>query len=238
MGANTINLVCETLKPHLKKLTGERVGLCILSNLVDTKLVEATCRIKNITPELGHAIEEATLFANLDPYRGATHNKGIMNAIDPILVATGNDWRAVEAGVHAYTANDGKYRSITQWKYENGILKGRFLAPIAVGIVGGMTRIHPTAKVCLKLMGIKQAEDLARICAAAGLAQNLAALRALCTVGIIQGHMKLHASNFAIAAGAKAKEIALVEAKLRAEKTITLVRAKEVLAEIRAMRKP
>lgn len=236
MGANLINQVCEALKGPLEELTSEKVGLCILSNLVDTKLVEATCEIADVSPELGHAIEEATLFANLDPYRGTTHNKGVMNGIDPILIATGNDWRAVEAGIHAYMSLNGKYRSITEWKYENGTLKGRFCAPIAVGTVGGVTRIHPTARISLKILGVHHAEDLARICAAAGLAQNLAALRALCSEGIVKGHMRLHAANLAIAAGAQKDELPLVEQKLREESRITLSRAKELLEQIRQLR--
>ena len=236
MGANLINQVCEALKGPLEELTGERVGLCILSNLVDTKLVEATCEISDITPALGHAIAEATLFANLDPYRGATHNKGVMNGIDPILIATGNDWRAVEAGIHAYVSLGGAYRSITNWTYEDGKLRGRFCAPIAVGTVGGVTRIHPSARINLKIMGVEHAEDLARICAAAGLAQNLAALRALCSEGIVKGHMRLHAANLALAAGADKDEVPLVEQKLREETRITLSRAKELLEQIRLLR--
>ncbi|MEW6055815.1 MAG: hydroxymethylglutaryl-CoA reductase, degradative [Bdellovibrionota bacterium] len=236
MGANLINQVCESLKGPLEELTGERVGLCILSNLVDTKLVEATCEIHDITPELGNAIAEATLFANLDPYRGTTHNKGVMNGIDPILIATGNDWRAVEAGMHAYMTMGGQYRSITEWKYEDGVLKGKLVAPIAVGTVGGVTRIHPTARVCLKIMGVKHAEELARICAAAGLAQNLSALRALCSEGIVAGHMRLHAANLALAAGAEKDELPIVEEQLRQESRITLSRAKELLEQIRQMR--
>lgn len=238
MGANLINQVCEALKMPLEELTGEKVGLCILSNLVDTKLVEATCEIKDITPELGKAITEATLFANLDPYRGTTHNKGVMNGIDPVLIATGNDWRAVEAGIHAYTSMGGKYRSITEWSYERGALRGRLVAPISVGTVGGVTRLHPTAQVCLKILGVKHAEDLARICAATGLAQNLGALRALCTDGIVKGHMRLHAANLALAAGAQKDEIQLVEAQLRQEQRITLSRAKELLKQIREIGTP
>ncbi|MBI3543923.1 MAG: hydroxymethylglutaryl-CoA reductase, degradative [Deltaproteobacteria bacterium] len=233
MGANLINQVCEALKGPLEQLTGESVGLCILSNLVDTKLVEATCEISDITPELGIAIQEATLFANVDQYRGTTHNKGVMNGIDPVLIATGNDWRAVEAGIHSYMSLGGRYHSITEWKYEDGKLKGRFLAPIAVGTVGGVTRIHPSARVSLKILGVQHAEDLARICAATGLAQNLAALRALCSEGIVQGHMRLHAANLALAAGADKDEIPLVEQKLRQEARITLSRAKELLEQIR-----
>ncbi len=233
MGANLINQVCEAMKIPLEKLTGEKIGLCILSNLVDTKLCEATCEIEDITPELGKAIEQATMFANLDPYRCATHNKGVMNGIDPILIATGNDWRAVEAGIHAYIAMNGKYHSITDWKYTDGKLKGVLTAPLAVGTVGGVTQIHPTAKACIKILGVEHADELARICAATGLAQNLAALKALCTVGIVEGHMKLHAANLALAAGAIKHEIHIVQEKLKKEKRITLTRAKELLLQIR-----
>lgn len=241
MGANLINQVCEGLKPRLEELTGERIGLCILSNLVDTKLVEATCEISEIAPSLGRAIEEATLFANLDPYRCATHNKGVMNGIDPVLIATGNDWRAVEAGMHAYSAfagapgaQPGKYRSMTEWKYSGGVLYGKLRAPIAAGTVGGVTRIHPAAKVALKILGVERAEDLARILAATVLAQNLAALRALCTEGIVRGHMRLHASNLAIMAGATEREVQALQDRLRDEENITLARARELLGGIRA----
>jgi hydroxymethylglutaryl-CoA reductase len=233
MGANLINQVCEALKGPLETLTGERVGLCILSNLVDTKLAEATCEISDITPELGQAIEEATLFANLDPYRCTTHNKGVMNGIDPVLIATGNDWRAVEAGIHAYMSVGSTYRSITEWTYRDGKLRGRFLAPLAVGTVGGVTRIHPMAQLCLKILGVQRSEDLARICAATGLAQNLAALRALCSEGIVKGHMRLHAANLAIAAGADKNELPVIANQLREEARITLSRAKELLEALR-----
>ncbi len=235
MGANIINQVCESLKSPLEELTGEKIGLCILSNLVDTKLVEARCEIKDIEPELAEAIVEATLFANLDPYRAATHNKGVLNGIDPILIATGNDWRAVEAGIHAYSlmeSNKGK-RSITNWIYENSTLKGSLKIPMAVGVVGGVTKIHPTARVCLKMMGIQHAEQLAKVCAAVGLAQNFAALRALCSEGIIQGHMKLHAANLALAAGATQSEAREVQKILSGETKISFSRAQEVLSEVR-----
>ncbi|MBI2605842.1 MAG: hydroxymethylglutaryl-CoA reductase, degradative [Deltaproteobacteria bacterium] len=238
MGANLINQVCEGLKPQLEELTGERIGLCILSNLVDTKLVEATCEISEIAPSLGRAIEEATLFANLDPYRCATHNKGVMNGIDPVLIATGNDWRAVEAGMHANAGLGGKCRSMTEWKYSGGVLYGKLCAPIAVGTVGGVTRIHPAAKVALKILGVEHAEELARILAATGLAQNLAALRALCTEGIVRGHMRLHASNLAIMAGASEHEVRALQDRLRDEENITLARARELLGEIRAVSLP
>ncbi len=237
MGANLINQVCETLKPHVELLTGEKVGLCILSNLVDTKLAVAEVVIRNIDADLGHAIQEASIFAESDPYRAATHNKGVMNGIDPILIATGNDWRAVEAGVHAYACRTGRYQPVTRWVMRGADLVGTIEIPLAVGTVGGVTRIHPTARVALKMMGIEHADDLARICAASGLVQNLGALRALVTVGIVKGHMQLHASNLAIAAGAEAHEVERVRERLgeilKTERSINLSHAKQVLEGLR-----
>jgi len=237
MGANLINQVCEALKPRVEALTSERVGLCILSNLVDTKLVVAEVVIRNVDPIVGRGIEEASLFAEADPYRAATHNKGVLNGIDPILIATGNDWRAVEAGIHAYCARDGRYKPVSTWKMDGLDLIGRIELPIAVGTVGGVTRIHPTAKVALKILKVQKAEELARICAAVGLVQNLGALKALATVGIVKGHMQLHAANLAIAAGADIHEIAQVRDKLaevlKVEKNINLTRAREILEAIR-----
>jgi hydroxymethylglutaryl-CoA reductase len=236
MGANLINQVCEALKPVVETLTGERVGLCILSNLVDGRLATAKVEVP-IDAETGHGIEEATQFAKTDPYRATTHNKGVLNGIDPILIATGNDWRAVEAGVHAYAARSGKYQPITEWKYSEGKLTGEFQAPLAVGTVGGVTMLHPTARLALKIMGITQAADLARICAAMGLVQNLGALKALATVGIVKGHMKLHASNLALAAGATDDELPRLKEELAMalakEKRINLSRAKEILEKLR-----
>jgi len=238
MGANLINQVCEALKPRIEQITDERVGLCILSNLVDGKLAIAEVVIHNMDPVVAQGIVEATLFAKSDPYRASTHNKGVLNGIDPILIATGNDWRAVEAGIHAYAARSGKYQPVTDWKFENGDLIGRFEAPIAVGIVGGVTRVHPTAKVALKMMKIESAADLARICAAVGLIQNLGALKALSTVGIVKGHMALHAANLAIAAGAHVHEIEVVREQLnevlKVEKKINLSHAKEILERLRS----
>jgi hydroxymethylglutaryl-CoA reductase len=237
MGANLINQVCEALKPRVEELTGEKVGLCILSNLVDTKLVVAEVIIRNIDPATGRGIQEATLFAKADPYRAATHNKGVLNGIDPILIATGNDWRAVEAGVHAYAARSGRYEPVTDWYVEGSDLVGRIEVPLAVGTAGGVTRIHPTARVALKMLKVTKAEELARICAAVGLVQNLGALKALATVGIVKGHMQLHAANLAIAAGAEIHEVAEVRDRLakvlQVEKTINLSRAKEILEAIR-----
>lgn len=234
MGANLINQVCEALKPALEDISGERVGLCILSNLTDTKLFEATCEIRDIDSDLGHAIEEAALFAALDPYRRATHIKGIMNGIDPILLATGNDWRAVEAACHTYASLPHTPKSLSTWLYRDGVLHGKLTAPLAVGTVGGVTKIHPTAQASLKIMGVQHADELARICVSVGLAQNLGALRALCSEGIIRGHMRLHASNFAIMAGATEVEFPTLEAALKNEARISLSRAQELLAAIRS----
>lgn len=238
MGANIINQVCEFLKGPIEKLTGDKVTMCILSNLVDTKLTRATVTLSNIEESLGQRIVEASLFSQVDPYRAATNNKGVMNGIDPILLATGNDWRAVEAGVHAYAARSGQYRSITTWTYEADRLTGVLEAPIVVGTVGGVTRLHPTAQLSLNMLGVRSASELSRICAAVGLVQNLGALKALTTVGIIEGHMKLHIRNLTLGAGASEREVPLVQKRLEEilmmTKRISLQNAVEVLREIRA----
>ena len=238
MGANLINQVCEGLKPLIEEVTEERVGLCILSNLVDGRMVYARVEIDQIDMETALGIQEATQFAKTDPYRAATHNKGVLNGIDPILIATGNDWRAVEAGIHAYAARSGKYQPITDWHVEGSKLVGEFLAPLAVGTVGGVTMLHPTARLSLKIMGVQTAEDLARICAATGLVQNLGALKALATVGIVKGHMRLHAANLALAAGASEEELPRLKAELAraltSEKRMSLSRAKQILDDLRA----
>lgn len=237
MGANVINQVCEGLKPEVEALTGEKVAICILSNLVDDKLATAEVRVPGIAAELGEGIQEASLFAEHDPYRAATHNKGVMNGIDPILIATGNDWRAVEAGAHAYSARSGRYKPLTVWRYDAGTLRGTIELPMAVGVVGGMTAIHPQARASLKLLGIEHAEDLGRICAAVGLVQNLGALKALTTVGIVRGHMQLHAKNLALAAGATLEESDDVAAELkevlRVQKRINASHAKEAIERVR-----
>jgi len=237
MGANMIIQICEYLKAPLQELTGESATMCILSNLNDKKITRARAVIHNIDPELGEKIAEATTFAHLDPYRAATHNKGIMNGIDPVIVATGNDWRAVEAAVHAYAARDGQYRSLTNWEMIDGDLVGTFEAPITVGIVGGMTKLHPTAQMSLNMLNIKSANDLARIIAAVGLVQNLGAIKALVTFGFIEGHLRLHISNLTMSAGAKPNEIPLLKKQLEQilKKTnrLTLTHAINALQEIR-----
>lgn len=238
MGANIINQVCEFLKPSVEAATGVSVTMCILSNLVDTKLTRARIVLRGIERELRQKIVEASLFAQQDPYRAATNNKGVLNGIDPILIATGNDWRAVEAGVHAYAVKDGQYRSITRWYEAGDELHGEFEAPVVVGTVGGVTKLHPTAQICLRMLGIESASHLSRICAAVGLVQNLGALKALTTVGIIEGHMKLHIKNLTLGAGASEREVPLVQKRLEEilmlTKRISLSNAVEVLREIRA----
>lgn len=237
MGANIINQVLEYLKSPIEELTGEEVSMCILSNLNDKKLTTAQVQLPNIDPILGYKIQEASLFAEMDPYRAATHNKGVMNGIDPVLIATGNDWRAVEAGVHAYAARSGQYQAITRWRYKEGLLTGELTAPIIVGTVGGVTSLHPTAKMCLRMMDISSANQLSQVIAAVGLVQNLGALKALCTDGIIQGHMKLHIDNLLLVAGANDKEMPLLKERLQEwldiNKRISLNNAHELLAQIR-----
>lgn len=240
MGANIINQTLEFLKPKIENITGETVTMCILSNLADSKLTKATVTIKDVEPELGIGLEEASIFAETCPYRATTHNKGVLNGIDPILIATGNDWRAVEAGIHAFCARSGSYQPITTWRYDQQTktLTGTFLAPIIVGIVGGVTTLHPGAKLCLKMLEVNSADELARIIAAVGLTQNLGALRALTTEGIIQGHMRLHIDNLILNTDATKDESKTLKPKLESwltlHKRVTLDTAKELLNGIRA----
>jgi len=240
MGANIINSMLEFLAPKIENLTSGCVRLRILSNLADRRLAWAHTRIacQNLAfnnfsgEEVRDGIIEAWAFAEADPYRAATHNKGVMNGIDAVVLATANDWRAVEAGAHAYAARSGQYRSLTHWsKAENGDLLGSIELPMALGIVGGATKVHPTAKANLKLMGVQSVTELGEIIAAVGLAQNLAALRALATEGIQQGHMSLHARQVALAAGAKPDQADKVAAQMVAEKNIKLARALEILTQ-------
>lgn len=237
MGANIINQVLEYLKSPLEQLTGEHVTMCILSNLNDQKLTTAQVILHNVDPVLGHKLQEASLFAELDPYRAATHNKGVMNGIDPVLIATGNDWRAVEAGIHAYAARSGRYQAITRWRFQDNVLTGELTAPIIVGTVGGVTSLHPTAKMCLRMMDISSANELSQVIAAVGLVQNLGAIKALCTDGIIQGHMKLHIDNLLMVAGADEQEMPILKERLQewlyTNKRVSLNNAHELLAKIR-----
>jgi hydroxymethylglutaryl-CoA reductase len=238
MGANAVNTACEKLAPRLEEISGGRVHLRILSNLADRRLARASCTIpvKELAfddfsgERVRDGIIEAWAFAAADPYRAATHNKGIMNGVDAVVIATGNDWRAIEAGAHAYAARDGRYTSLSTWGREaDGSLTGTLEMPMAVGIVGGATKVHPAAKAALKLMGVQTASELAGIIVSVGLAQNLAALRALATEGIQRGHMSLHARQVAIAAGAVGEQVEKVAARMVAEKTIRIDRAEEIL---------
>jgi len=242
MGANAINTAAEKLAPTIEEISGGKVHLRILSNLADRRLARAraTFHLDQLAfdqfsgEEVRDGIIAAWAFASVDPYRAATHNKGIMNGIDPIVIATGNDWRAIEAGAHAYAARNGKYSSLTIWsKDDQGDLVGTIEMPMAVGIVGGATRVHPAAKTCLELMKIENAAQLAEVIVSVGLAQNLAALRALATEGIQRGHMGLHARQVAVAAGAKADEITPLSTQLVREKMIRIDRAEEILKEWR-----
>ena len=223
MGANAINSALEDIAPVVERITGGRVNLRILSNLSDRRKAyaqgmipaEALARDGSSGAQVVQAIIEAAALAELDPYRAATHNKGIMNGIDALLLATGNDWRAVEAGAHAYAARHGSYTSLTRWwRDEDGSLHGSIELPMAVGIVGGATRAHPGAQVALKILGLESARQLAEVAAALGLAQNFAAIRALATEGIQSGHMRMHARQLALAAGADPSEAAMIAQEL------------------------
>lgn len=240
MGANTVNTACERLAPLIEQLTGGRVNVRILSNLADQRLAVATGRVPAellATDEIPgpvaiERIVEACAFAVADPYRAATHNKGIMNGVDAVVLATGNDWRAVEAGAHAYAARDGRYSSLSEWwQDKDGDLRGRLELPLAVGTVGGATRVHPGARVALKILGVGTARELAEVMAAVGLAQNLAAIRALATIGIQAGHMRLHARQLAVAAGATGEQVERVTQRMIADGVIRLDRAEELLSE-------
>jgi len=240
MGANAVNTAAERLAPLVESITGGRVHLRILSNLADRRLASASCTIplselafgEYTGEEVRQGVIAAWAFAAADPYRAATHNKGIMNGIDAVVIATGNDWRAVEAGAHAYAARDGVYTSLSTWGVDDqGNLVGSLEMPMAVGIVGGATKVHPTARAALKLMGVESASELAEIIVSVGLAQNLAALRALATEGIQRGHMSLHARQVAIAAGAQGQMIDRLAKQLVLEKTVRIDRAEELLSE-------
>lgn len=242
MGANTVNTMAEAVAPLVEQITGGAVRLRILSNLADLRLARARVRVTPealATPhrpgeEVIDGILDAAAFAVIDPYRAATHNKGIMNGIDPVIVATGNDWRAVEAGAHAWACRDGRYTSLTQWERDNsGALVGSIEMPMPVGLVGGATRTHPLARIALKILGVTSAQELAEIAVAVGLAQNLGALRALATEGIQRGHMALHARNIALAAGARGAEVEQVARRMAGEKDVRADRAAALLEELR-----
>ena len=232
MGANSVNTSCEAVAPLIEKLTGGRVVLRILSNLADQRLARASGRVKcaALGEEVVRNIVDAQVLAEVDPYRAATHNKGIMNGIDAVVMATANDWRGAEAGAHSYAARGGQYRALTRWDRDsNGDLIGSIELPIPSGIIGGTTTAHPLAQLSLKILGVKTAQEFAGVLAAVGLAQNLGALRALASEGIQQGHMALHARQIAIAAGASGAEIDRIADQLARENNVRLSRAKELL---------
>jgi hydroxymethylglutaryl-CoA reductase len=240
MGANLVNTLCEALAERVAAIAGGRPGLRILSNLTDRRTVTVRCSIDDAQladngaagPEVRAAVAAASRFAELDPYRAATHNKGIMNGVDAVLVATGQDWRAVEAGAHAFACRDGAYRPLAVWRERPGGLDGELVMPLAVGTVGGALHVHPGARLALELAGVDRADRLAALAGAAGLATNLAALRALATEGIQRGHMALHARGLARAAGATGELVDRVAAELAASGDVKADRAREVLARL------
>jgi hydroxymethylglutaryl-CoA reductase len=236
MGANAVNTMCEALAPMIEKISRGKVLLRILSNLADKRLVRVRATFdkdKLGGEEVVDAIISAWAFAEADPYRCSTHNKGIMNGIDAVVIATGNDFRAIEAGAHSYAAVGG-YSSLTKYEKDtDGNLLGSIEIPMAVGLIGGATKIHPVARTSVRILGVETAVELGHIIASVGLAQNLAALRALASEGIQQGHMALHARNVAATAGAKGDLIERVAEVLVREKNVKVERAKEVLAELK-----
>ena len=236
MGANVVNTMAEAVAPMLEKLTNGNANLRIISNLADRRIAMATGHFSKEDLGGGEVVDgivQAYAFAAADPYRCATHNKGVMNGVTAVCLATGNDTRAIEAGAHAYAAKTGHYSPLTRWsKDENGDLEGFIEIPAAVGIVGGITAVHPAAKISLKILGVKTAKELGEVMAAVGLAQNLAALRALAAEGIQRGHMSLHARNIAAMAGAEGDLIDKVAAAMVDEKKVRLDRAKELVTEI------
>jgi hydroxymethylglutaryl-CoA reductase len=241
MGANAVNTMCEAVAPLIERVTGGRVYLRIISNLAVKRLARAWCLVPQKSvggEEVVDGIVNASAFAAADPYRAATHNKGILNGIIAVIIATCNDHRAIEAGAHAYAARNGQYTTLSTWeKNENGDLVGSIELPMAVGLIGGAVRTHPIARICLKILGVKTANEFAEVLAAVGLAQNLGALRALAHEGIQRGHMSLHARNIAIAAGATGELIDLVAEKMVEERKIRMDRAKELIEKFRATRK-
>ena len=236
MGANVVNTMAEALAPRIEKITGGRVILRILSNLAEFRLVrvKATFDKEMLGGEdVVNDIIAAYAFAEADPYRCSTHNKGIMNGIDSVVIATGNDFRAIEAGAHSYAAMNG-YSSLTKYeKSPDGHLLGSIEIPMAVGLVGGATKVHPVARACVKILGVETATELGHVIASVGLAQNLAALRALVSEGIQKGHMALHARNVAATAGARGDQVDIVAERLVKEKNVKVERAKEILEELK-----
>jgi hydroxymethylglutaryl-CoA reductase len=243
MGANMVNTVAERLSPMVEELTGERVRMAILSNLADRRLARAKVSLplsvwgKDLEESQATCISIAAAwrFAWADPYRATTHNKGVMNGIDAVVLATGNDWRAIEAGAHAFAARTGSYRPLTRWEVVGDRLEGSIEIPLQLGTVGGTIPIHPTVRANLDLMGVTSSRELSAITAAVGLAQNLGALKALVSEGIQAGHMRMHARTVAAVAGATEQEIPLVMADMVSEQDISAHRAEVVLRRLRAV---
>ncbi|MBK8135520.1 MAG: hydroxymethylglutaryl-CoA reductase, degradative [Chloroflexi bacterium] len=238
MGANIVNATVEHIAPEIERLTGGRTHLRILSNLSDHRKAKAWGRIpaselarEDISGvEIVRSIVEAAVFAEVDPYRAATHNKGVMNGIDAVVLATGNDWRAIEAGAHAFVARSGSYTSLSRYEQTaEGDLYAEIELPLAVGIVGGATRVHPTAQLALRILNVQTARELAEVIACVGLAQNFAALRALATEGIQRGHMRLHARQLALAAGATVEQVNEIANLMIDESNIRLERAQQLV---------
>lgn len=236
MGANAVNTMAEACAPMIEEITGGHVYLRILTNLATKRLVRATCTVPKEAVGGEAAVDGiayASAFAAADPYRAATHNKGALNGIIAVVLATGNDHRAIEAGAHAFAAIKGQYTSFSKWvKNQNGDLEGSIELPMAVGLIGGAVRTHPTAKICMKILGVKSANEFGEVLAAVGLAQNLAALRALSSEGIQRGHMSLHARNIAITAGAPTELVEAIAERMAKERKVNVNRAKEILAEL------
>ncbi len=240
MGANLINTMCEGIAPLVEQLTGGKVFLRILSNLADRRLARAACRIPvasladfDMTGEaIAEGIVQASRFAQADPYRAATHNKGVMNGIDAVAIATGQDWRAIEAGAHAFACRDGQYRPLSTWTLEEGHLVGRVELPLALGTVGGPIKVHPQVQAALKVLRVTSARELSMVMAAVGLAQNFAAVRALGSVGIQKGHMALHARCVAVTAGARGHWVEMVANALVKGGQVKVEAAREILARL------
>jgi len=237
MGANAVNTMAEAVAPMIEKITEGCVYLRIISNLATKRLARAYVTIPKDSvggEEVVDGIVQAYHFAVADPYRAATHNKGILNGAIAVVIATCNDHRAIEAGAHAYAARKGYYTALSSWeKNQHGDLVGSLEMPLAIGTIGGAVRTHPIAKIALKILGVKSANELAEVITAVGLAQNLAALRALAHEGIQRGHMQLHARNIAIAAGATGKLVDIVSEQMIKERKIRMDRAKEILEQYR-----
>ncbi len=242
MGANLVNTVAEAVADRLAEIARGKVGLRILTNLCDKRLVRVSCRVPAEaleTDDMGgedviDGIVNASRFAELDPYRAATHNKGIMNGIDAVVLATGNDWRAVEAGAHAYAARNGRYEPLSIWRRDGHDLVGKLEVPLALGTVGGTLRVHPAARLSLRMLNIRTSGELAALAASIGLANNLAAVRALATDGIQRGHMAQHARSVALAAGARGTVVQRVAHMIVEARDITLEAAKRALEVLRA----